>query len=49
VLAALGEGAGLEELGHALALEAPELSSALLQLELAGLVRPEPGLRWRPC
>lgn len=49
VLAALGEGAGLEELGQALALEAPELSSALLQLELAGLVRPEPGLRWRPC
>ncbi|QPN65166.1 DNA-protecting protein DprA [Synechococcus sp. CBW1004] len=49
VLAALGEGAGLEDLGQALALEAPVLSSALLQLELAGLVRPEPGLRWRPC
>jgi len=49
VLAALGEGAGLEDLGRALALDAPVLSSALLQLELAGLVRPEPGLRWRPC
>lgn len=49
VLAALGEGAGLEDLGRALALPPPQLSSALLQLELAGLVRPEPGLRWRPC
>ncbi len=49
VLAALGEGAGLEELGRALSLEPPVLSSALLQLELSGLVRPEPGLRWRPC
>ena len=49
VLAVLGEGAGLEDLAQALSLEAPVLSSALLQLELAGLVRPEPGLRWRPC
>lgn len=49
VLAALGEGAGLEDLSGALALEPPVLSAALLQLELAGLVRPEPGLRWRPC
>lgn len=49
VLAALGEGAGLEELGGALALEPPVLAAALLQLELDGLVRPEPGLRWRPC
>lgn len=49
VLAALGEGAGLEHLGTQLALEPPALSDALLQLELAGLVRPEPGLRWRPC
>lgn len=49
VLAALGEGGGLEDLGRALALEPPVLSAALLQLELAGLVRPEPGLRWRPC
>jgi len=49
VLAALGEGAGLEELGRALALTPAVLSAALLQLELAGLVRPEPGLRWRPC
>ncbi len=49
VLAALGEGAGLEELARGLDLAPPALSAALLQLELAGLVRPEPGLRWRPC
>lgn len=49
VLAALGDGAGLEDLGAVLSLEPPALSGALLQLELAGLVRPEPGLRWRPC
>ena len=49
VLAALGDGAGLEDLGRRLALAPPVLSAALLQLELAGLVRPEPGLRWRPC
>lgn len=49
VLAALGEGAGLEELEAALSLDSAALSQALLELELAGLVRPEPGLRWRPC
>ncbi|MFM7314118.1 MAG: DNA-processing protein DprA, partial [Cyanobium sp.] len=49
VLAALGEGACLDELGRTLALEPPLLTEALLQLELSGLVRPEPGLRWTPC
>jgi len=49
VLAALGDGAALEDLDAALGLEPAVLSAALLQLELAGLVRPEPGLRWLPC
>jgi DNA processing protein len=49
LLSALGEGAGLEELSARLGHQAPQLSAVLLQLELAGLVRPEPGLRWRPC
>lgn len=49
VLAALGDGASLEDLDAALGLDPAMLSAALLQLELAGLVRPEPGLRWLPC
>ena len=49
LLAALGDGAGLEELAARLGEPANRLSAALLQLELEGLVCPEPGLRWRPC
>lgn len=49
LLAALGEGASLEELAGCLGVAACQVSERLLQLELAGLVEPEPGLRWRPC
>lgn len=48
LLAALGTGASLEQLQMSLGVGAPQLASQLLQLELAGLVHPEPGLRWRP-
>lgn len=48
LLTALGTGASLEQLQVSLGLGAPQLASQLLQLELAGLVQPEPGLRWRP-
>lgn len=48
LLAALGTGASLEQLEASLGLTAPALAARLLQLELAGLVQPEPGLRWRP-
>lgn len=49
LLAALGDGAGFEQLLASLAIGPTELSAALLQLELSGLVRAEPGLRWRRC
>jgi len=49
LLRALGGGAGLEELSLALGEAPAPLAAALLELELAGLVRAEPGLRWHPC
>jgi DNA processing protein len=49
LLAALGGGAGLEELSLSLGEEPARLAAQLLDLELAGLVRAEPGLRWHPC
>ncbi|WP_259703343.1 MULTISPECIES: DNA-processing protein DprA [Synechococcales] len=48
LLATLGAGASLEELGGALGLSVAELSTRLLGLELAGRIRAEPGLCWRP-
>ena len=49
LLAALGGGACLEQLSLAMRQEPAELAAQLLELELAGLVRAEPGLRWHPC
>lgn len=48
LLATLGAGASLEELGRMSGLSVAELSSRLLGLELAGRIRAEPGLCWRP-
>lgn len=48
LLAALGRGASLEQLCLQLDQPAAALASRLLALELAGVVRPEPGLSWRP-
>lgn len=47
LLAALGRGASLEELNQTWTHGTPSLLSSLLQLELAGLIEAEPGLRWR--
>jgi DNA processing protein len=47
LLRALGEGASLEELCRQLQQPAGSLAPRLLALELAGLVRAEPGLHWR--
>ncbi len=47
LLQALGERASLEELCLQLAQPAGSLAPRLLALELAGLVRAEPGLHWR--
>lgn len=49
LLAALGAGADLEQLSLSLGEEPSRLVARLLDLELAGLVRAEPGLRWHPC
>lgn len=49
LLAALGSGACLDELCRRLCLEPARISERLLQLEVAGVVRSEPGLWWRPC
>jgi DNA processing protein len=49
LLAALGPGASLEQLCERLRSEPSRLSERLLNLELAGLVRSEQGLWWRPC
>jgi DNA processing protein len=49
LLAALGRGASLEQLCERLRQTPGVLSKRLLQLELAGLLRAEPGLWWRPC
>jgi len=48
LLATLGAGASLEELGRMSGLSVAELSSRLLGLELAGRIKAEPGLCWRP-
>ena len=48
LLAALGAGACLDQLCERLRQSPKRLSERLLQLELAGLVRGEPGLWWRP-
>jgi DNA processing protein len=48
LLAALGAGASLEQLCDRLRQRPDQISERLLQLELAGMVHPEPGLWWRP-
>jgi DNA processing protein len=48
LLAAVGSGASLEQLTLVLGRPGPELAAQLLELELAGRLRPEPGLCWRP-
>jgi DNA processing protein len=45
---ALADGASLEQLCLALEQPASALAPRLLALELAGVVRSEPGLHWRP-
>ncbi|WP_323247284.1 DNA-processing protein DprA [Synechococcus sp. CCY9202] len=45
---AVGAGASLEQLCHRLDRPADQLVTALLQLELAGVLQAEPGLCWRP-
>ncbi|MEY3767074.1 MAG: hypothetical protein RLZZ11_141 [Cyanobacteriota bacterium] len=49
LLAALGAGASLDQLCERLRQSPAALSERLLRLELAGLLRSEPGLWWRPC
>jgi DNA processing protein len=49
VLDAVGGGASLEDLCRHLGTSAAQLAPQLLQLELAGQLRAEPGLRWRPA
>jgi DNA processing protein len=44
----VGAGASLEQLSCLLGRPAPELAAQLLELELEGRLRAEPGLRWRP-
>ena len=48
LLTALGSGASLDQLCDRLQLDAGVLSERLLRLELAGILRGEPGLWWRP-
>jgi DNA processing protein len=48
LLGALGQGASLEQLCDRLRMSPAALAPRLVQLELAGIVRPEPGLWWRP-
>ena len=49
LLAALGAGASLDQLCERLRQSPASLSERLLRLELAGLLKSEPGLWWRPC
>jgi DNA processing protein len=49
LLQAVGEGASLEQLVAKLGESASELAPQLLELELVGVLRAEPGLQWRPC
>lgn len=48
LLEAVGGGASLDQLALALGTPPGQLAPQLLQLELAGLLRAEPGLCWRP-
>lgn len=48
LLRALADGASLEQLCLALDQPASALAPRILALELAGVVRSDPGLRWRP-
>ncbi|MFZ0406981.1 MAG: DNA-processing protein DprA [Cyanobium sp.] len=49
LLAAVGAGASLEQISQALGQPAEQLAPGLLDLELAGLLRAEAGLQWRPA
>jgi DNA processing protein len=49
LLAAVGAGASLQQLSAQLQLPAAQLTQRLLALELAGLLRAQPGLCWRPA
>jgi len=49
LLAAVGAGASLEDLARRLGASQQQLAPQLLDLELAGLLRAEPGLVWRPA
>jgi len=49
LLAAVGSGASLEQVCERLDLGAAGASRALLELELLGRLRAEPGLWWSPC
>ncbi len=49
LLAAVGGGASLEQLCLHLGASPAQLAPQLLKLELAGQLRAEPGLRWRPA
>ena len=49
LLAALGQGASLEQLCRSLRQSPSGISQRLLKLELEGLVRSAPGLWWHPC
>ena len=49
LLEAVGLGASLDEICERSGRAAGELALALLELECAGLLRAEPGLRWQPC
>ena len=48
-MAAVGAGASLEQICERLELGAAGVSRGLLELELLGRLRAEPGLWWRPC
>ncbi|MCX5956324.1 MAG: DNA-processing protein DprA [Cyanobacteria bacterium] len=49
LLAAVGDGASLEQISLQLGRPAGELAVALFQLEWEGLLRAQPGLRWQRC
>jgi DNA processing protein len=48
LLAAVGGGASLEQISRSMGQPAHEVATGLLELELAGRLRSEPGLYWRP-
>jgi DNA processing protein len=49
LLKAVGAGASLDQICQRLRRPAAELALELFDLECAGLLRAEPGLRWHPC